>query len=74
MKHRHIDTTPGQWAPALVHSIWERGADADIKALIRQVKSNPQAADAVRKAIPHSTVYGYPRFFKLYLEKLDGKK
>jgi len=74
MKHRHIDTQPGQWAPVLVHSIWERGTDADIKALIRQVKINPQAAEAVRKAIPHSTVYGYPRFFKLYLEKLDGKK
>ncbi len=54
----------------VIHSIWERGSDADIKALIREVKVNPEAADAVRRAIPHSTVYGFPRFFELYLENV----
>ncbi len=59
MEHRHIDVKPGQWEVAVVHSIWERGSDADIKARIREVKINPEAADAVRRAIPHSQVYGY---------------
>lgn len=71
MEHRHLDVKPGQWGPAVVHSIWERGSDADIKALIRQVRINPEAAEAVRKAIPHSDVYGYPKFFKMLLEKYD---
>ena len=72
MEHRHLDIKPGQWGSAVIHSIWERGSDADIKALIRQVKSNPEAAAAVKKAIPHSDVYGYPKFFKMLLEKYDG--
>ncbi len=59
---------------AVINSICERGSDADIKALIRKVKVNPEAADAVRRAIPHSNVYGFPGFFELYLEKLYGKQ
>ena len=74
MEHRHIDLQVGQWGVAAVHSIWERGSDADIKALIRRVKTDPGVADAVRRAIPHSKVYGYPRFFELYLEKCYGTK
>ncbi|NOY69338.1 MAG: hypothetical protein GXP53_07590 [Deltaproteobacteria bacterium] len=74
MEHRHIDVKPGQWGVAVIHSIWERGTDDEIKALIRAVKTNPHAADAVRRAIPHSDVYGFPRFFKLFLEKNDGKR
>ena len=73
MKHRHIEVAPGQWGVAVIHSIWERGSDEDIKALIREVKVNPEAAEAVRRAIPHSNVYGFPRFFKLYLEKIYGQ-
>ncbi len=74
MEHRHINVLPGQWGVAVIHSIWERGSDADIKALIREVKVNPEAADAVRRAIPHSNVYGFPRFFELYLQKIYGKQ
>lgn len=74
MEHRHINVLPGQWGVAVIHSIWERGSDADIKALIREVKVNPEAADAVRRAIPHSNVYGFPRFFELYLKKIYGKQ
>ncbi len=74
MEHRHIEVRPGQWGVAVIHSIWERGSDADIKALIREVKVNPEAADAVKRAIPHSNVYGFPRFFELYLEKIYGKQ
>lgn len=74
MEHRHIDITPGQWGVAVIHSIWERGTDEEIKVLIRQVKINPEAADAVRRAIPHSEVYGFPKFFKMFLEKMDGKR
>ena len=57
MEHRHINVEPGQWGVAVIHSIWERGMDDEIKALIREVKTNPIAADAVRRAIPHSNVY-----------------
>jgi hypothetical protein len=59
---------------AVVHSIWERGLEADISALIREVRSNAKAADAVRRAIPHSKVYGWPKFFRMYLEKIYEKK
>ena len=74
MEHRHIDIRPGQWGMAVIHSIWERGTDEEIKALIREVRTNPEAADAVRRAIPHSQAYGFPKFFKMYLKKLDGKR
>jgi|GEM_PF-768741 len=72
MEHRHINTEHNQWNVTMVHSIWERGSEEDICALIREVKTNPKAAHAVRKAIPHSRVYGWPRFFKMYLEKIYG--
>ena len=73
VEHRHIDVKEGQWGVAVIHSIWERGSDEDILALIREVKRNPKAASAVRRAIPHSRVYGWPRFFKLLLEKTDAQ-
>jgi hypothetical protein len=72
MEHRHIFVREDQWGVAVVHSIWERGSDHDIRALIREVRRNPKAADAVQRAIPHSQVYGWPRFFKLLLETMDG--
>jgi hypothetical protein len=57
-----------------VHSICERGLEKDICALIREVKTNAKAADAVRRAIPHSKVYGWPKFFRLYIEKIYEEK
>lgn len=72
MEHRHINIKDGQWTVAMIHSIWERGLEADICALIQEVKHNSAAADAVRKAISHSDVYGWPRFFELYLKALYG--
>ncbi|MDJ0814913.1 MAG: hypothetical protein QNJ58_01875 [Desulfobacterales bacterium] len=73
MKHRHINITENEWSAAVVHSIWERGLEEDICALIREVKINAKAADAVRRAIPLSGVYGWPKFFRLYLEKVYGE-
>ena len=72
MEHRHIDIKQDQWNVAIVHSIWERGSEEDICALIREVRKNPNVAYSVRKAIPHSKVYGWPNFFKMYLEKIYG--
>ena len=46
-----------QWNVAVIHSICGRGQKEDISALIREVKINAEAADAVRKSIPHSKVY-----------------
>jgi hypothetical protein len=74
MEHRHINFKDKVWNVAVVHSIWERGLENDICALIREVRTNAKAVDAVRKAIPHSKVYGWPKFFKLYIEKIHGKK
>jgi hypothetical protein len=74
MEHRHIHTKHNQWGIAIVNSIWERGSDEDICALVREVRKNPDAAHAVRKAIPQSKVYGWPKFFKLYIEKIYGQK
>lgn len=73
MEHRHIDTRHDQWGVALIHSIWERGSEQDILELIREVRTNPTAAEAVRRAIPHSRVYGWPKFFRIYLEKVHEK-
>lgn len=73
MEHRHIDVKEDQWGVALVDSIWERGSDKDILDLVREVRRNPSARDAVRRAIPSSRVYGWPKFFKMYLEKVCGK-
>lgn len=70
MQHRHINVEQDQWNTAIVHSIWERGSEDDICELIRAVRKNPDAADAVKRAISHSSVYGWPKFFKLYLEKI----
>lgn len=74
MKHRHLDIQPDQWSIAVVESIWERGTDKDIRALLRECKKEPygSAATAVRKAIPHSKVYGYPLMFKYFLKHLEN--
>ena len=74
MEHRHLDIESDEWSVAVVHSIWERGLEEDISALIREVRSNAMAADAVKRAIPHSKVYGWPKFFRMYLEKIYEKK
>lgn len=72
MDHRHINVKKDQWGVALVHSIWERGSERDILKLVRAVRTDLSAADAVRRAIPGSQVYGWPKFFKMYLEKVYG--
>ena len=74
MEHRHISFKNNEWNVAAVHSIWERGLEKDICALIREVMINAKAANAVRRAIPHSEVYGWPKFFRLYIEKIHGEK
>jgi hypothetical protein len=74
MEHRHINIKDNEWNVAVVHSIWERGLEQDIRALIREVKINPKVADAVRRAIPSSKVYGWPKFFRLYIEKIHEEK
>ena len=74
MEHRHINIKHNQWNSAIVHSIWERGSEEDICILIREVKNNLDVANAVKKAIPHSEIYGWPKFFKKYLERLYGTK
>ena len=74
MEHRHINVKQDQWNVAIIHSIWERGSEEDIRELIREVRKNTDAARAVRRAIPHSKVYGWPKFFKMYLEKLYGRE
>jgi hypothetical protein len=72
MEHRHINARNDQWEVAVIHSKRERGSDREIKRLMREIKWNPKAADPVRRAIPHSQVYGWPRFFKQLLERMDG--
>ncbi len=72
MEHRHIFVDEDQWGVAVVHSIWERGSDEDIRALMRAVKKDAHAADAVRRAVSCSRVYGWPKFFKMFLEKIDA--
>jgi len=74
MEHRHLEIGSNEWNVAVVHSIWERGLEKDISALIREVRKNAMAADAVKNAIPHSKVYGWPKFFRIYMEKIDEKK
>lgn len=71
MEHRHINVEDGEWGVAVVDAIWERGSEEDILTLIRAIKTNADAAEAVRRAIPHSQVYGWPRFFKMFLEHID---
>jgi len=74
MEHRHIHVKDDEWGVAVIDSIWERGSEDDIRALIRETKTNPNAAEAVRRAIPHSQVYGWPKFFKMFLEQIDEAK
>lgn len=74
MEHRHIDIKQDQWNVAVVHSIWERGSEEDICEPIREVRNNPDAASAVRRAVLHSKVYGWPKFFKMYLDKIYSKE
>ena len=40
MEHRHINTKHNEWGVAAIHSIWERGSEEDICALIHEVKTN----------------------------------
>ena len=76
MKHRHLDIKTNQWGVSVIESIWERGTDEDIRALLSECMNDPfgPAADAVRRAIPHSKVYGYPLMFGYFLEHLEQKR
>jgi hypothetical protein len=76
MIHRHLDTREGEWSVAVVESIWERGMDSDIVGLLQIVRGAPfgAAAQAVEKALPHSKVYGYPRLFRIALERWRARK
>ncbi|RJQ48531.1 MAG: hypothetical protein C4530_24620 [Desulfobacteraceae bacterium] len=73
MKHRHLNIETDRWGVAVIESIWERGSDADIRALLRECKKDPfgPAADAVRRTIPHSKAYGYPSMFRYFLDYLE---
>jgi hypothetical protein len=76
MIHRHLDTREGDWSVAVVESLWERGMDRDIVELLRILRGDPfgAAAQAVEKALPHSKVYGYPRLFRIALERWRARK
>ena len=73
MKHRHLNIKSNQWGVAVIESIWERGSDEDIHELLKACKKDPfgPAAIAVRRAIPHSKVYGYPLMFRYFLQHLE---
>jgi hypothetical protein len=76
MIHRHLDTREGDWSVAVVESLWERGADRDVIALLRILRKEPfgAAAQAVQKALPHSKVYGYPALFRIALERWRARR
>ena len=76
MKHRHLDIKSDHWGVAVIESIWERGSDEDIRSLLRECMNDPigPAANAIRRAIPYSKVYGYPSMFRLFLEYLEQKQ
>jgi hypothetical protein len=76
MTHRHLDTREGDWSVAVVESLWERGADRDVIALLRILRKEPfgAAAQAVQKALPHSKVYGYTALFRIALERWRARK
>jgi len=44
MEHRHINLKDNDWNAAAVHSVWERGTEQDICALIRQL-AEPKPGD-----------------------------
>jgi len=73
MRHRHLNVKSSQWGVAVIESIWERGSDKDIRSLLKECKKDPfgPAADAIRRAIPHSKVYGYPLMFKYFLKHVE---
>ncbi len=66
MEHRHLERLEERWSIAVVESILERGSDAEIIDLLKTLRRDPhgEAAEAVRKAIPHLRVYGYPALLR----------
>jgi hypothetical protein len=76
MIHRHLNVSEGEWSVAVIESIWERGADRDVIALLRTLRKEPfgAAAQAVEKTLAHSKVYGYPRLFGIALERWRARK
>ena len=74
--HRHLNVTYGEWSIAVIESLWERGTDRDIVGLLQILREDPfgAAAQAVEKALPHSRVYGYPRLFRIALERWRARK
>jgi hypothetical protein len=76
MIHRHLNVPEGEWSVAVIESIWERGADRDVIALLRTLRKEPfgAAAQAVEKTLPHSKVYGYPTLFRVALERWRARK
>jgi hypothetical protein len=72
MRHRHIDLPAHRWSVAAVESAWERGSDADVLGLARDLARDPRgdAAQAVRVAAAHCDAYGWPALFTLFLEDL----
>jgi hypothetical protein len=61
MKHRHININNSQWNVAVVHSIWERGLEKDIRALIREVKRNDKGGRSKK---------GYTTFERIWVAEI----
>lgn len=76
MIHRHLHAEGNHWSVAVIDSIWERGDDKDVLQLLRTLYADPlgPAAEAVLRAAPHSSVYGYPKMFVMALERWRGRE
>jgi hypothetical protein len=62
MRHRYLSIPGDSRTVATIHSILERGRDADILRLMEDLRRDPfsEAADNALAAARDSQVYGYP--------------
>jgi hypothetical protein len=68
MQHRHLDASG--YSTAAVASILERGGASDVRALLVELKRDPNgpAAAAALRAAEASEVYGYPELIRACLQ------
>lgn len=61
MKHRHVDLPDDYWNYETVESVFERGSDAEVWALLKAVRREPSgdAARATLQAVQNNRYYGW---------------
>lgn len=76
MTHRHVDLPAGHWNREAIESVFERGADADVLALLQAIRRDPwgEVADLAVAVTTDSDYYGWSQAIPRAVERWRKEK